>query len=136
LEQYHLSPDFRRQLKARSMKLNIPLQLVRESTLLLTDERKAGQRRLTPLPDRMWNLATGLYYKAGGKPWRLATARDGVCYIGLAFRRAEEKGSTACCAAQMFLNTGDGVVFPGEYGPWYSTQTEQFHLSKTAARNP
>jgi hypothetical protein len=133
LEQYHLSPDFRRQLKARSMKFNIPLQLVRESTLRLSDEKKPGQRRLTPIPDRMWNLATALYYKAGGKPWRLGTARDGVCYIGLAFRRAEETARTACCAAQMFLNTGDGVVFLGEYGPWYSPDTKQFHLSETAA---
>jgi hypothetical protein len=134
LGQYHMSPDFRRQLKARSMKFNIPLQLVRESTLRLSDDRKPGQRRLTPFSDRMWNLATALYYKAGGKPWRLATARDGVCYIGIAFRRAEEKGKTACCAAQMFLNSGDGVVFLGEYGPWYSPETEQFHLSKEAAR--
>jgi len=135
LEQYHLSPNFRRQLKARSMKWKIPLQIIRESTLRLSDEHKPGQRRLTPLPDRMWNLATGLYYKAGGKPWRLGTARDGVCYIGLAFRRAEEGGKTACCAAQMFLNTGDGVVFLGEYGPWYSEEKKECHLSETAAHN-
>lgn len=135
LEQYHLSPDFRRQLKARSMKWNIPLQIVRESTLRLSDERKPGQRRLTPLPDRMWNLGSVLYYKAGGRPWRLGTARDGVCYIGLAFRHAIEGGKTACCAAQMFLNSGDGVVFLGEYGPWYSEEKEEFHLSETAAHD-
>ena len=40
-----------------------------------------------------WRLVTrllGWTYKCGGKPWRLATARDGVCYIGLAFRRTED----------------------------------------------
>jgi hypothetical protein len=42
----------------------------------LTPDRK-GERTLTPLPDRLWNLATAFYYKCGGKPWRLATARDG-----------------------------------------------------------
>src|SRR5262249_36110420 len=31
--------------------------------------------------------------------------------------------------------SGDGVVFLGEFGPWYSPKTEQFHLSREAARN-
>lgn len=137
IERYRLSPDFRRQLKARSMTYEIPLQIIRESTLRLTDGNQLGQRKLTPLSDRMWNLGTTLYYKCGGKPWRLVTARDGVCYIGIAFRRAEntEEGKTACCAAQMFLNTGDGIVFLGDFGPWYSPKTEQFQLSKSSARD-
>src|SRR5262249_46853405 len=94
-----------------------------------------GERGLTPLSDRMWNLGTTLYYKAGGKPWRLVTARDGVCYIGLAFRKAEQSDNeaTACCAAQMFLDTGDGIVFLGEFGPWYSPQSKQCHLTGGAA---
>jgi hypothetical protein len=135
LDQYHLSPDFRRQLKARAMEYKIPVQLVRESTLRLSDATGPGERRLTPLSDRMWNLSTALYYKCGGKPWRLATARDGVCYVGLAFRRTEEGDRTACCAAQMFLDSGDGVVFLGEFGPWYSPDTRQFHLTRRAARD-
>jgi hypothetical protein len=134
-EQYELSPDFRRQLKARSMKYGIPLQIIRESTLRPNDDNQRGKRGLTPLSDRLWNLSTTLYYKCGGKPWRLVTAREGVCYIGLAFRRTESSkdGRTACCAAQMFLNTGDGVVFLGEYGPWYSAKTNQYHLTKDSA---
>ena len=132
---YHLSPDFRRQLKARSMEYGIPLQILRESTLRLTDHNVFGERSLTPLSDRMWNISTTLYYKCGGKPWKLITARDGVCYIGIAFRRTDtqEKGETACCAAQMFLNTGDGIVFLGEDEPWYSSKDKQFHLSESAA---
>ncbi|MCY3553614.1 MAG: hypothetical protein OXH39_24430 [Candidatus Poribacteria bacterium] len=136
-EQYKLFPDFRRQFKARAMQYGIPLQILRESTLRLTDHNVFGERSLTPLSDRMWNIGTALYYKCGRKPWRLVTARDGVCYIGIAFRRAvtPEKGETACCAAQMFLDTGDGIVFLGEYGPWYSLEAKQFHLSKSAAHN-
>jgi hypothetical protein len=132
-EQYWLSTDFRRQLKARSMRHEIPLQIIRESTLRLSNQNPLGQRGLTPLSDRMWNIGTTIYYKCGGKPWRLVTARDGVCYIGIAFRRANH--NTACCAAQMFLDTGDGVVFLGKYGPWYSPRKKQFHLSKSAARD-
>lgn len=133
-EQYELSRDFRRQLKARAMQYDIPIQIIRETTLRLNNENVFGQRRLTPLSDRMWNLSAAMYYKCGGKPWRLVTAREGVCYIGIAYRKVESKNETASCAAQMFLNTGDGIVFLGEYGPWYSPSDRQFHLSKDAAR--
>ncbi len=136
-ETYRFSPDFRRQIKARSMKYGIPIQIVRESTLRLTNENKFGERSLTPLSDRMWNLGTAFYYKAGGKPWRLVTAREGTCYIGIAFRKTDESegNRTACCAAQMFLDTGDGIVFLGDFGPWYSPRDKQFHLTKEAAYN-
>ncbi len=135
IEQYKLSPDFRRQLKARAIDQEVPIQIILESTLKIGDNYEKGERRLTPQSDRNWNLGTALYYKCGGKPWRLVSARDGVCYIGIAFRKANNdvKSKTACCAAQMFLNTGDGVVFIGEYGPWYSSETEQFHLTKDKA---
>ena len=132
-DQYELSRDFRRQLKARAMEYDIPIQIIRETTLRLNNKNIFGQRPLTPLSDRMWNLSTAMYYKCGGKPWRLVTAREGVCYIGIAFRRVEAKKETASCAAQMFLNTGDGIVFLGEYGPWFSPKDRQYHLSKDAA---
>lgn len=131
---YLLSPDFRRQLKARAMAFDPPLQIIRESTLRPNDNIPFGERGLTPLSDRMWNICSTLYYKCGGKPWRLVTAREGVCYIGLAFRRTDDK-RTACCAAQMFLDTGDGVVFLGQFGPWYSPRNNQFHLDKDAAQH-
>jgi len=134
---YQYSVDFRRQIKARSMQYGKPIQIVRESTLRLLDTRAAGERGLTPLSDRAWNLALTVYYKSGGKPWRLTNAREGVCYIGMAYRRAEiDSGPrTACCAAQMFLDDGDGMVFMGEYGPWYSPDTNEYHLSRQAATN-
>jgi hypothetical protein len=133
---YRRSPDFRRQLKALAMEFEPPVQIIRESTLRLSSKNNFGERGVSPLSDRMWNLGTGLYYKAGGKPWRLASARDGVCYIGLAFRLSDRQfdGRTACCAAQMFLNDGDGVVFLGEYGPWYSPEKNEFHLDEEAAQ--
>ncbi|WP_419949981.1 hypothetical protein [Candidatus Palauibacter sp.] len=136
---YGYSVDFRRQLKARAMAYGFPLQLLRESTLRLDsdDSPRNPRRGLTPLSDRAWNIATTTYYKAGGKPWRLSTAREGVCYVGLAFRRVDTRRSakSACCAAQMFLDTGDGVVFKGEYGPWYSEKGREFHLSRSAAHD-
>jgi hypothetical protein len=133
---YKLAPDFRRQLKARVMKHGAPVQIVRESTLALATDKRFSYRGLTPVSDRMWNLSTALYYKAGGKPWRLATARQGVCYVGIAFRleNPEKSPRNGCCAAQMFLDDGDGVVFLGEYGPWYAPERRQFHLTSHAAK--
>lgn len=132
-DDYQYSVDFRRQLKAKAMEYDMPIQILRESTLRPNDNHDFGKRDLTPLSDRAWNLTTALYYKAGGKPWRLAGAREGVCYLGIAFRMVEENKSTACCAAQIFLDSGDGIVFLGDYGPWYSPEKKQFLLSKNAA---
>jgi hypothetical protein len=112
------------------------VQIIRESTLKLNDDVELGERRLSPLTHRMWNLSTAIYYKAGGKPWKLSTARDGVCYIGMAFRLTDDvkARTTACCAAQLFLNSGDGIVFRGRMGPWYSPRDRQFHLDRRAAQ--
>ncbi len=132
---YSYSVDFRRQIKARAMVHSVPIQIVRESTLRLGPPTSVGERRLTTLSDRAWNLGVALYYKAGGKPWRLSVAREGVCYIGIAYRRKDPTSASraACCAAQMFLDSGDGIVFMGEYGPWYSPNDRQFHIDPGAA---
>ena len=105
-QQYDFSLDFRRQIKARAMECKMPIQIVRESTLNLSDEKPPwGQRVLTPLSDRAWNLSTALYYKSGRKPWKLPGARDGVCYVGIAFKRTDENGRTACRAAEAAVLT-------------------------------
>ena len=36
-------------------------------------------------------------------------------------------------AAQMFLSSGEGVVFRGALGPWFHSDTKQFHLDHNAA---
>lgn len=140
---YRYSIDFRRQIKAKCMQKktsfqnqSVPIQIIRESTLVIAEEDLNHRRGLTPVSDRAWNISTTLYYKAGGKPWRLASARDGVCYIGITYKKTEpdRRSKTACCAAQMFLNSGDGVVFLGDAGPWYSPEDDEFHLSREAAK--
>ena len=131
---YAYSVDFRRQLKARSMEHRIPIQIVRERRLEVDPNN--WPRFQTPPSDVAWNLLTTTYYKCGGKPWRLAGAREGVCYIGIVFRRTDPTlaNQTACCAGLMFLDSGDGVVFLGDYGPWYSPKNNQYHLSADAAQ--
>ena len=99
-----------------------------------TDENR---RTLTPLSDRAWNVASAAYYKAGGKPWRLSTARDGVCYVGLVYHRTpREMGDrTACCAAQMFLDTRGRGSLAGGVRKMVSPDTHEMHLTKDAARD-
>lgn len=122
-----LSPDFRRQLKARMMGHELPVQIIKESTLHVTPQVRNGEKGTNPLSDRLWNFSTAVYYKSGAKPWKTPWAREGVCYVGIAYKLTED-GRQACCAAQMFLDSGDGLVFVGEFGPWYSREKGEFHL--------
>ncbi|MBL8496798.1 hypothetical protein ABF87_09190 [Nitrosomonas sp. JL21] len=131
-------PDFHRQVKARLLKLGHTSQLLRETTLA-PDQfvNKAGYplRTLQEPASVAWNLATGLYYKTQPEPpWKLANVRPGVCYIGLVFKMIPNDGREhACCAAQMFLNEGDAVVFRGANGPW-KTGDYDFHLKAPEAK--
>src|SRR5207302_4376763 len=45
----------------------------------------------------------------------------------------EQDPQAACCATQMFLDSGDGTVFRGAVGPWYSEDKDEYHLSRHAA---
>lgn len=127
-----LSPDFRRQLKARMMAHELPVQIIKESTLRISLQVRNGEPGTNPLSDRLWNFGTAVFYKCGAKPWTTPWAREGVCYVGLAYKLTDD-GRNACCAAQMFLDSGDGVVFVGEFGPWYSRERGEFHLPSEKA---
>lgn len=136
---YEYGVDFRNQLKARLLRSLLMTQIVRESTIAPIDARGGRtrpKRDMEPFQAAIaWNISTAAFYKAGGRPWKLHGVRDGVCYIGLVFKRDDTQPDPrhACCAAQMFLDSGDGVVFRGAVGPWYAPTTGQFHLSGEAS---
>jgi hypothetical protein len=137
---YQYATHFRRQLKARLLKDRIVTQIVRETTLAPNDFlNRVGQprRRLEDSATVAWKILTGAYYKDGGRPWQLANVRPGVCYVGLAYKRQDNNVDDrfACCAAQMFLSSGEGVVFRGALGPWFQSEVRQFHLNENAARD-
>ena len=140
-EAYQFDNDFRRQLKARLVldKIRNPVQIVRETTLTPDDflnEKKRRVRDLQPESQVAWNILSTVFYKAGGKPWKLKGIREGVCYLGMVYKNLERERDprSACCAAQMFLDSGDGVVFKGAVGPWKSPKGNQHHMSKDAAK--
>jgi hypothetical protein len=138
-EVYKYATHFRRQLKALLLKERIVTQIVRETTLTPDEFVQVSglpARRLEDAATVAWKFCTGAYYKAGGRPWQLANVRPGVCYVGLVYKRSETSDDRhACCAAQMFLSDGEGVVFRGALGPWFNTENKQFHLDRQAARN-
>ncbi|MCG7867493.1 MAG: hypothetical protein JAY74_14155 [Candidatus Thiodiazotropha taylori] len=135
---FKYSKDFRRQLKARLLQHKIVTQLVRETTLnpsAFLNDLGFPIRKIEDPATIAWKLSTTAYYKAGGRPWQLANVRPGVCYVGLVYKRVDDAidPGWACCAAQMFLSNGDGVVFRGALGPWYSPDKNQYHLNSEEA---
>lgn len=132
---YEYELNFHNQLKARLLDTGQVLQVVRETTLTPSEFEEGARRSLQDPASVAWNLATTSFYKAGGRPWRVAEVREGVCYVGLVFKHIENaKGrDNACCGAQMFLDSGEGVVFKGAVGPWFSSTDHSFHLSREKA---
>lgn len=138
-EAYLYEPDFHNQLKGRLLEKGVLTQVVRESTVAHNEFLKKNGKpthQLDNLQSQIaWNLGSAIYYKIGGRPWKLNGVREGVCYVGLVFKQDDKHttSETACCAAQMFLDSGDGVVFKGNVGPWYAPKTGEYHLSTHAA---
>jgi hypothetical protein len=135
----HDAQDAADELKAVLLEANTPTQVVRESTLAPTDFlNKFGypRRRIGGASEVAWNLSSTAFYKAGARPWKVADVRPGVCYLGIVFKRDDlaEDGRWSSCGAQMFLDSGDGLVFKGTGGPWYAETTNSYHLSESAAR--
>jgi len=136
-EAYEFEVNFHNQLKAKILSAKIVTQIVRESKIAyedIFDEKQVEQERKFDTA-KAWNISNTLYYKLGGLPWKLAEVREGVCYLGLVYKKteADSKNKNACCAAQMFLDSGDGMVFRGNVGPWWNPKTGEFHLSKEDA---
>lgn len=138
LEIYLHELDFHNQLKARLLAHKAPVQVMRETTLAPEEFPNAIGRPLRKLQDPAtlaWNLATTTYFKAGGKPWQLANVRPGVCYVGVVFKddASNPEPGKVCCGAQMFLESGDGVVFKGTPGNFKSGKHE-YHLPRDKAK--
>jgi hypothetical protein len=138
-EPYAYKEHFRNQLKAALLRDRIATQVVRESTLLNVGCRGESRRERSEeiLQSQIaWNMSTTAFYKLGGRPWKVSGIRKGVAYIGLVFKRetASTNGRSSACGAQMFLDSGDGVVFRGAVGDWFNQTSEEFHLTRDAAR--
>ena len=133
---YQFTLDFHHQLKARLLDTRAVTQVVRESSLLPVSIAEHSGRRMQDPASVAWNISVTTYFKSGGRPWKVANVRPGVCYIGLVFKKTNDsfEDGNACCGAQMFLDSGDGVVFKGTPGLYHSPKSNEFHLTYDAAK--
>jgi hypothetical protein len=108
--------DLRNSLKGKAMQYDIPTQILRETTARRILEYRDSEREKGQPPDAFaWNFSTGLYYKANGRPWRLARLIVGTCYVGVAFYRnlLNPDLNLETSMTQVFTHTGEGFVLRG-----------------------
>ena len=105
-------------LKARGMRLGVPLQMVRPPTY--GGQAKSGGSRMRGMAlqdeaTRAWNFFTALYYKAGGIPWRLVrdSASFASCYAGISFFKSLDGERMLTSVAQVFNERGEGIIVRG-----------------------
>jgi hypothetical protein len=134
-EEHEKSYDFRNALKGRAMRFNIPIQVLRESTARAVVEYPNSPFKIGQTPATFaWNLSTGLYYKAHGRPWRLAKLTIGTCYVGISFYRnlLNPDLNIETSMAQVFTHSGEGFVLRGS-DVTVDRITREAHLTNTQA---
>ena len=123
-----LNRDFRRALKARTMKFRMPIQI---GTSRLFEDQDTNQDAAT----RAWNMSVALYYKAGGIPWRYKTTAPETCFVGISFHhlRTPTKHIVYASLAQAFSSRGEGFALRGEPILWKEEQGRNVHLTAEQA---
>ena len=103
--------NFRRALKAKTMPLGKPLQLIRQVSL--NETKVPGQQDDAT---KAWNFCTALYYKSGPTiPWKLdqSSAKASSCAVGLSFYRSRDRQILRTSLAQIFDELGNGLILRG-----------------------
>lgn len=131
LEQTVETSNFRRGLKAQSMKYNMPTQIVLPKTIT----RDGGQSRQhrQNLNTVAWNMSVGLYYKGSGFPWTMTRMNQGTCYVGISFYRTKKEDTMRTSMAQIFTYTGEGLIMRGDEFEW-SKGGDSPHLDENQAK--
>lgn len=92
-------------LKALGAKYNVPTQVLNDRAFAFTHKASLA-----------WRLATALYAKAAGTPWKLAPLKGvpaDTAYIGLAYalRGDQRDAHYVTCCSQVFDMDGGGMQF-------------------------
>ena len=100
--------NFRRALKAESLQLEKPLQIVREKSLTDASPQDPASKA--------WNFCTAIYYKTNQTvPWKLVnnTNEPSVCFVGVGFFRSRDREVIHTSLAQIFDELGNNVILRG-----------------------
>jgi len=131
--------DFHHLLKAKAMKLRIPIQLIvpttyDENAKIPRKLKKDSFRKVQDEATRAWNIHTALYYKAKGVPWRLLRdAKDiTTCYVGISFYKTLDQQHILTSVAQIFNERGEGIIVRGGKVQ-LSKKDRQIHLNRDDA---
>lgn len=127
--------DLHNALKGKAMKFNIPTQVLRETTARAILEYPNSAYKVGQSPATFaWNLSTALYYKAHGRPWRLAKLTYGTCYVGISFYRnlLNPDLNLETSMAQVFTHSGEGFVLRGS-DVTVDKITKEAHLTRNQA---
>jgi hypothetical protein len=122
-----IGANFHDLLKAAVNDVPAPIQIIRSATW-------KGGAGVEDDATRAWNLFAALFYKAGGKPWRLRTSREEKtrCFVGISFTRITTKGHLFASVAQVFNELGDGVIVRGAIAE-EDVHDRQPHLARSDA---
>lgn len=125
-----LRRDLRLALKARALRARLPVQLV---TTKLFEDTERSQDPAT----RAWNFSVGIYYKAGGVPWRLPITGPETCFVGVSFHhfRTSKRHLVHSSLAQAFSSEGEGFAIRGEGVPSEHDQGRNTKLSQQQAES-
>lgn len=100
--------NFRRALKAESLQLEKPLQIIREKSLTDLSPQDAASKA--------WNFCTAIYYKTNQTvPWKLVNNANEppVCFVGVGFFRSRDREVIHTSLTQIFDELGNNVILRG-----------------------
>lgn len=128
--------NFRDLLKAKTLHLNVPTQIVWPDTWddaakIPRKVKRTSNRQTQKKATRAWNLLNALFYKAGKVPWRLLPdqAEFRTSFLGIGFYRDLDGQQLWTSTAQMFDERGRGLILRGARA---QTETRGRHPYLTA----
>jgi hypothetical protein len=128
--------NFRDLLKAKTLHLDVPTQIVWPDTWddaakIPRKIKRASSRQTQVKATRAWNLLNSLFYKAGKVPWRLLPEEGEyrTSYLGIGFYRGLDGQQLWTSTAQMFDERGRGLILRGARA---QTETKGRHPYLTA----
>lgn len=128
--------NFRDLLKAKTLHLDVPTQIVWPDTWddaakIPRKVKRESNRQTQAKATRAWNLLNALFYKAGKVPWRLLPdqAEYRTSFLGIGFYRDLDGQQLWTSTAQMFDERGRGLILRGARA---QTETKGRHPYLTA----